>query len=368
MEVQKPNKLVNVTEFGLKGIEGFAHVERIDEYAESLEEAAEIFARDGVVSLAPECPIEISDSSSNNHETTVEELAINVAAKTVSRLQAIWNSDAREAVIKQKDYGAYNGTERHMRTVSFDNVQQHFDFVIELQHQLTPTIRKIVNDPTVEVSTDEGEGTVINLQLFQLESPSETRQEHGAHTDRVDTTVVTCLDNVGPQGDFVYLKGYNDACRSLSLDPHRNFASNMTKVLAEKPEAVVFKVYGVHPGRMLVIRTDQDVHFITAKSRGDVGEGILSGAEVDMLGENIVGRGIINAAFETERCRRVFSHAEEVYKEYDQLTKLRGDGYFETLDQALKTEAANGHLDEAELEDVRNACVTQMSAHQLYND
>jgi len=368
MEVQKPNKLVNVAEFGLLGIEGFAFVERMDELAENLDEAAETFARDGVVGLSPGCQIDIADQNGDNKVIAVEELTIKVASRTVARLQALWNSEHREAVIKQKDYGAYNGTERHMRTVSFENVQEHFGSVIELQNQLTPTIRRVINDPTVEISTDKSEGTVINLQLFELESPAETRQEHGAHTDRVDTTVVICLDNVGPQGDFVYLKGYNDACRSLGIDPHRDFASNMTRVLAEKPEAVVFRVYGVHPGRMLVIRSDQDVHFITAKSRGNVGDGILSGAEADMLGESIIGRGIINAAFETERCRQIFDHAQEIYKEYNELTKLRGDDYFKALDTALKTEIEDGSLDEDKLEDMRNACVTQMSAEQLYND
>lgn len=368
MEIPKAGKLVNVSEFNLKGIEGFARVERVDVLAETLEEAAETFERDGVVALSPDCQIEMLDEQGNSLLTSVEELTINAASRTVAELQTLWDSEVRDEAIKLKDYGAYNGTERHMRTVSFANVKEHFDFVIELQHNLTPTMRKIVSDPTVEVSTDEDEGTVINLQLFDLEAPADTRQEHGAHTDRVDTTVVICLDNVGPQGDFVYLKGYNDACRELGLDPHRDFAGNMTRVLAEKPESVIFRVYGVHPGRMLVIRTDQDVHFITAKSRGDVGEGMLSGAEPWTLGENIIGRGIINAAFETERCRRIFDHTKEIYENYSFLTRLRGNDFFKALDTTLKMEVIFGSLNRNELEAVRNACVTQMSAAQLYND
>ena len=368
MEIPQSSKLVNVSEFSLRGIEGFARVERVDAPAETLEEAAEVFERDGVVALSPDCQIEMVDEQGNTLLTSVEELTINAGAQTVAELQTIWDSDKRDEVIKLRDYGAYNGTERHMRTVSFANVKEYFDFVIELQHNLTPTMRRIVSDPTVEVSTDEDEGTVINLQLFDLDAPADTLQEHGAHTDRVDTTVIICLDNVGPKGDFVYLKGYNDACRTLGLDPHRDFTGNMNRVLAEIPESVIFRVYGVHPGRMLVIRTDQDVHFISAKSRGDAGEGMLSGAEPWMLGENIIGRGVINAAFETERCRRVFEHTKQIYSTTQGLDTLRGDDYFDTLDSALKTEIGAGRLDENELENVRNACVTQMSAAQLYND
>lgn len=368
MEKVKPVELVDVAELSLKGVEGVAHVERMDHYAETLEEAAEIFARDGVVSLSPNCMVDIEGDDGNTSLVSVEQLTSDTATRTIAGLQTIWDSKERDEIIRQKDYGAYNGTERHMRTVSFKNVQERFSPVIQLQHRLTPTIRQIVADPSVEVSVDEDEGTVINLQLFEKDAAADTRQEHGAHTDRVDTTVVICLDNVGPQGDFVYLKGYNDACQALGLDPHRDFPSNMTRVLSEAPDSVIFRVYKVAPGRMLVIRTDQDVHFITPKLRGDVEAGIREGAKPSMLGGKIIGRGIINAAFETDHCRAVFEDAKKIYKKYDQLTKLFDKDFFEALDAVLKTEVESGLLSVDKARDVRNACVTQKSAEQLYND
>ena len=360
-------KRVDVHDLNLNA-EGQAFAHRLEKPAENLKQAAEIFERDGVVALADKCQVETVDEQGKKRQLSVLELTTTSAASTIAKLQSIWDSADRETIIKAKDYGAYNGTERHMCTVSFENVQAHLPDVIELQHSLLPTIRDITADSSVEISDDPDEGTVVNLQLFNKDAPAGTRQEHGAHTDRVDITTVVCLDNVGPQGDFVYLKGYNDACRALSLDPHRDFLPNMGRILKETPEAVIFRIYPVKPGRMLVARTDQDVHFITAKSRGDVELGIKAGAKVSVLGDKILGRGIINAAFETARCRRIFEHSKEVYSKNNDLTKLRGDDYFQALDLAIKTEVAAGRLPKHELEDMRNACVTQMSAAQLYND
>lgn len=368
MEKPKAAELVDVSTFNLEGVVGIARVERINQPAETLQQAAEIYKRDGIVALAPTCMIELADDNGQSSLIEVGRLTLDISRRTIARLQDIWRSEERDRVIKEKKFEAYNGTGRDMRSVSFANVGEHFDSVIGLQHRLTPTIRRIAEDPTVEVSTDPDEGTVINLQLFSQDSPADTRQEHGAHTDRVDTTVVICLDNVGPQGDFVYLKGYNEACRLLGLDPHRDFTGNMNRVLSEAPDSVIFRVYKVAPGRMLVIRTDQDVHLITSKSLADVQEGVQGGVSFSMLGDKVIGRGIINAAFETDRCRRVLEHSKIVYEKYSALADLHGDELFDALDLALRTEVVEGRLDETELEDVRNACVTKMSARQLYND
>lgn len=348
---------LDIHELGLNA-SGEAIVQRFENPAENLEQAAEIFGRDGAVILAPNCEITLP----NGEQITIGQMAGDAQVNTVQRLQDIWSSDRREEVIRKKHYDAYNGTQRDMRTVSYKNVLELFPEVIDLQHDLLPTIREIVQDPTTEISTDADEGTVINLQLFDPNAPEDTRQEHGAHTDRVDTTAVICLDNVGPQGDFIYAKGYNDACRNLGLDPHRNFTANIEQVLRETPEAITLRIYPVQPGTLAVIRTDQDVHFITAKSKHDVSVGKET-HEPLQIGGQWLGRGIINAAFETRQCRDIDSLARHIEEEHN-LASLRGDEFFDKLDDVLRT--ADLTSEESDL--VRNAAVTRMSADQLYND
>jgi hypothetical protein len=367
-------KRMDVAELNLVGVEGEAFTQRFEKPAETLEQAAEIFARDGAVALAGDCPLTFVDHDGKTVETTVGEFTQNARQATLDRLQAIWNSPDRDEVIRDKNYGAYNGTERHMRTLSPEHVKKFVPEVTELQEELIPVIRRITNDDTVEVSDDPDEATVINLQLFNPQAPAGQRQEHGAHTDRVDTTAIICLDNVGDHGEFVYLKGYNDACVALGLDPHRDFLPNMTKILADAPESVMFRIYPVQPGQIAVIRTDEDVHFITAKSKSDVDQGVQQGQTPVVFGaggpdqgEMVLGRGIINSAFETQKGRQVFEQAQAINKAYG-VSKLRGDAHFEALDAALSAEVQAGRLETTDVDRVRNAFVTSMSAAQLYND
>ncbi len=367
---QDPNQLpefsmiehVDVQELNLKGVEGVALVQRFESPAKNLGEAARLFDRDGAAVLDGDCKITVMNEEGESAQVTVEQFTAAARWSTIGDLQNIWDSEGGDDIIALRDFAdAYNGTERHMRAVSYKNIGQYIPDVLALQRGLTPTIREIARDPTVEVSDDPDEGTVINLQVFDPKDPL-GRQEHGAHTDRVDTTTIICLDNVGPQGDFVYLKGYNAACEVLGIDPHRNFPQNMTRILAETPTAVIFRLYPVQPGKLSVIRTDQDVHFITAKSMDDVLKGKADGHKPALLGELIIGRGVINAAFETAVCRAIDVQARQIEEAYD-LKSLRGDAFFETLDKAI----ADANLSRVKAKLVINAAVTRMSADQLYH-
>lgn len=387
----------DVRKFGLVGLSGEVYVERYIKPADTLEEAADIFERDGVVVLSGDCVLKIVDTEDVIREVPVADLTKYTSDLVIQRLQQIWGSVTTEfePVIRRKEYKAYNDTPRDMWTVSYANVCSELPEVIALQNALLPSIRRIVRDRSVQVSEDEGEGTVINLQLFEPSSPPDQLQIHGAHTDRVDTTVVICLDNVGPNGDFVYIRGYNKACKAMlagldngeawddesvwedqdfwaesgfteEVDPHKNFEGNIKLFLRAKADLVTFRVYPVKAGTMLIARTNDDVHFITPKSHSDVQQGIDSGIPTYQIGELEMGRGIINAAYETRECRRIGEIANAVMYSNPGLTRLQGEEFFSGVYCALRDLGLDD--DHPDWDSAMNACVTKRSAEQLYND
>ncbi|HSX30779.1 MAG TPA: hypothetical protein VLE99_02580 [Candidatus Saccharimonadales bacterium] len=311
------------------GIDSPATV-RVDRWtapgAADTDAAAQHFATYGAVLVGPEFYLAGSDQ-------TVGEAVRPVVTATVETL-GVYVDDPD--VVRPKVYTAYNGTERRMRTVSYPNVIEYFDPVMALQHDLLPTVRAIARDESVEVSVDPDEGTVINLQLFNVTSTDPTeRQQHGAHTDRVDTTVVVCLDNVGPNGDLVFAHGYTEACQRLGLNEHVDFNTNLRTILAHDPTTITFRVHPVQPGGLVMIKSAEDVHFITPKTRADVDAGIEAGRRPIALGETLmVGRTIVNMAFETGECRAIDAVARSV-EEIMAADELSGASFYDRLHAAI---------------------------------
>lgn len=326
-------------------------VERWSESITSIERAAETYNTYGAAILAPECVVQIGQEDVRVGEFT---------AAAGDYVVELLNSSKHEDAIRQKDYEAYNGTERHLYTVSPENVEKHLPDVLEWQRKLLPMVRAINDDPTTEISIDEDEGTVINLQLFDPEADEKTQQQHGAHTDRVDTTTVVCLDNVGPHGELVFVEGYSAVCDRLGLSPHRGFDQNLGTILEQEPKALTFRVHDVRPGTIVMIKSAEDVHFITAKTLGDVKTGADQDHKPRMIGDKWLGRGIINMAFETETCRKVDTIARNVEKKYRIHKQKSTDTFFAKLSQALDS------VDPQYRKDVGNAIVTRRSASDLY--
>ena len=275
--------------------------------APDLATATAYFAKHAAVIAAPE--MKLVDGNS-----TVGETLKPVLGDTVDTLNKYVDDPV---IVKPKNYEAYNGTERKMYTVGYPNVMEYFKGVVTFQNTMLPTVRAIASDPTVEVSVDPDEGTVLNLQLFKMEAGNPTeRQQHGAHTDRVDTTIVACLDNVGPGGDLVFANGYTEACKRMGLNPHVDFNKNLVQILADDPKNLVFRIHPVTQGAMVMINSARDVHFITPKTAADVTKGVESGKEpIKLTNDMVIGRAIINVAYETGVCRQIdeVAHKAEAY-------------------------------------------------------
>ena len=323
------------------------NVERWDEKVTDLDTAREIYRHFGAVVLGSECQAELGKFQN------VGDFANNAGTQAIEQLQ-----DFR-GQIQQKDYSAYNETPRHLWTIAPGVVKECLPDVLEWQEQLLPIVRHINNKVGTEISTDPFEGTVVNLQLFHSDGDTTEQQEHGAHTDRVDTTTIVCLDNVGPNGELVFIKNYNLACRAMGLSPHRTFANNLRLILDKDQNRLVFRMHDVRPGSVVMVESARDVHFITPKTLGDVQQGVAEGHSPHKIGGLLLGRGIINMAFETPVCRR----ADRIAKSLEERTNIHAltdtDVFFAALDEVVKKAAK----DQAE---VYHTIVTRRSAEDLY--
>jgi hypothetical protein len=323
--------------------------------AHTLEEAAASFEQFGAVMLAPEMTVML-----DGQERTVAEVANEAREHVLSVLTELWGSSHRDEIIRKKNYDAYNHTGRDMRTVAFDNVLTYFPGVNKLQEQLLPVVREVNGDRNTEVSVDPDEGTVINLQMFDPNGPLDSKQEHGAHTDRVDTTAIICLENSGPQGNLIFIEGYTTACVARGLDPHQDFNANISQILADDPQELLFRVHRMEPGVLVLLHTDQDVHYITPKTLADVQQG----EHETSIGDMRLGRGIINMAFETEYCRKIDMVAHEIEDRYDLHAIKSHAEFFARLDDAIKAEADGLDAETARL--IRAAIIARLSAEDLY--
>ncbi len=290
-------------------------------------------------------------------ETTVGDICDPLRQQIVDS----WQAGSLDPWLRQKNYDAYNGTGRHMWTIAYDRVVNNLPEVMDAQQQLMPLVQAINHDPTTQLSVDPDEGTVLNWQLFDKAETS--IQQHGAHSDRVDTTVVVPLANVGPHGEIVFLHGFTEAATSMGMDPHRNFNTNLARILTTKPETIRAIVLNVQPGNMLLLHTDQDIHLITAKKVEDVKAGLADGANAVEHAGLTLGRGIINMAFETEDCRRIDQIAHEIEKRFDLHSAQTHDEFFKRMDEVLD---GLKNLPPETLIRVRGAIVTRLSAADLY--
>lgn len=212
-----------------------------------------------------------------------------------------------------KDMVAYNGTGRQMRIMDAGKVWQ-LPEVVEYQKTILPFIRNIVGDESVEVSVDPSEATVINSQVFDLSKES-GMQQHGAHVDRVDTTIIACVENVGAGGDTVLVNGLFEACVDMGIDPNGQFKELLTAVLEEGKHELLFQVVRMVPGDTVLLKSDTTIHFITPKQTSDVIAGFEANPDREMTPfgtSGVLGRGIINASFETGRCRDIDVLATEL--------------------------------------------------------
>lgn len=327
-------------------------IHRLANPANTLLEARQAYSRYGVAVLAPNCPITVEG------ESTTAQL-INPVCE---RVLADWREGKLDPLLRSKDYVAYNDTQRHMKTIAFESVTKSLGYVLKLQEELAQTVQFINQDPTTKLSVDPDEGTVINLQVFPKDGEPTAYQQHGAHADRVDITAVVCITNIGPHGDFVFVDGYNEACAEQGLDPHRHFTDNLKAITQEDPEAIQYRVHPINIGRLVIANTDRDIHFITPKTLGDVRTALTPELSQQMVhGDQLIGRGIVNMAFETGHCRQIDTKARQLESDH-QLANLHGEAFFSALDKAL---AASGEPVEIQLQ-LRNACVTRLSAHDLY--
>ena len=334
------------------------HAERWVEPITDLDRAGEVYREHGAVILDPDCVVRMGDE-----DVRVGDFTKAAGEYTLDQLR-----DHPE-IIQKKKYGAYNDTNRNLFVIKFAHVNEFLPEVTNLQQALLPTVRRINGDPSTEISTDEHEGTVVNLQLFHKDGDAAEKQEHGAHTDRVDTTTIVCMDNVGPKGELVFVQGYTAVCKRLGLSPHRGFNHNIADILEHAPNALTFRIHDVRPGTIVMVRSADDVHFITAKTLGDVQRGdhepdVLT--VIDSKNKQIamgMGRGIINMAFETGECRAVDKRARDLEARFPAIAEATtNDARFDALDEALSTIE---DIDERAA--IANAIVTRFSADDLYD-
>ncbi len=327
---------------------------RLDYKPNSLAQAHECFAFCGAVLLTKN--FEINDGQ------TVGDLIEPVRLDLLKK----WRTGKLDLLTRTKDYVAYNQTERHMRTIAYGEVCNSLSEIVELQKALLPAVRVIAGDPQTEISIDSDEGTVVNLQVFSKDNTNSSRQQHGAHSDRVDTTAVVPIENIGPHGELVFIDNYAQSCEQLQLDQHQDFNQNLTKILELAPKSIRFRVHTTLPGNIVLARTDKDIHFISSKSSEDV----LTNISTEQLeqvqnGEFVLGRGIINMAFETKRCRDIDQIAHKIENEAS-FTATNHDykAFFQQLDDALN----QANLDPEIKEAVRGAIITRISAQDLYGE
>jgi len=320
----------------------------------TIAEASQCFAFCGAVLLTKDFKIDSNQTVGD----LIEPVRLDLLKK--------WQTSKLDVLARTKDYIAYNQTERHMRTIAYNEVCKNLSEIINLQKALLPAVREIAGDSETEISTDSDEGTVVNLQVFAKEATGSTQQQHGAHSDRVDTTAVVTLENIGPHGELVFIDNYGESCEALGLDPHQNFNNNLKTILAQEPDSIRFRVHSAMPGTIVLVRTDKDIHFISSKSSEDVLTNI-SPQQLKQVqnGNSVLGRGIINMAFETKRCREIdlLAHkieTESAFSAVDHDYKT----FFKQLNDALNQAKLDSEIKEA----VRGAIITRVSAQDLYGE
>ena len=320
----------------------------------TLSEANECFTSCGAVLL----PSNFSLGSNHTVSELVEPVRVGLLKK--------WQTGQLDNLTKTKDYVAYNMTERHMRTIAYPDVCKNLTEIITLQKSLLPFIKTIAGDSETEISTDSDEGTVVNLQVFTDQAKESTSQQHGAHSDRVDTTAVVTLENIGPHGDLVFIDNYAESCEDLGLDQHQDFNHNLKEILKTKPQSIRFRVHKTTPGTIVIVRTDRDIHFITSKSSDDVLSNITPDERIRLQNNSqILGRGIINMAFETKHCREVDRISKEIESKYSFLAAHQDyNDFFTKLNDALEDAGLEKEMKEA----VRGAIITRVSAQDLYGE
>jgi len=334
-------------------IAGEIKIWRLDYKPSSLTEAHECYKKCGAVLLN-------KDFVLSNNKTVSEE-----TGPVRNRLLKRWRQGQLDNLTKTKDYIAYNHTERHMRTIAYQDVCENLSEIISLQKDLLPSIKIIAGDNQTEISTDNDEGTVVNLQVFSQSAEASSKQQHGAHSDRVDTTAVVTIENIGPHGELVFIDNYAQSCAALNLEQHEYFNENLIKILKLQPQAIRFRVHSTTAGSIVIVRTDKDIHFITSKKSADVFSNITTEQKYQLQNKSqILGRGIINMAFETEHCRKVDRISKEIESKYD-FSEAHTDykGFFAKLDQALRETGLEKETEEA----VKSAIITRVSAHDLYS-
>jgi hypothetical protein len=320
----------------------------------TLSEANDCFSSCGAVLL----PANFSLSANHTVARLIEPVRLGLLEK--------WQTGQLDSLTKTKNYVAYNMTERHMRTIAYPDVCKDLPEIITLQKSLLPFIKTIAGDSETEISTDSDEGTVVNLQVFTDQANKTTSQQHGAHSDRVDTTAVVTLENIGPHGDLVFIDNYAESCEELGLDQHQDFNQNLKEILKTKPQSIRFRVHKTSPGTIVIVRTDKDIHFITSKSSEDVLLNITPDENVLLQNNSqILGRGIINMAFETKHCREVDRISKEIESKFDFSSAHQDyNDFFKKLNSSLE----NAGLEKEMKEAVRGAIITRVSAQDLYGE
>lgn len=332
-------------------------------------QARQHFQERGVVLMHPEMPFQARERLGDVTADVVYELR-----KRISGDFTFPDSQTVDKFATPKDMTAYNGTGRQMHVISADRVLR-LPEVTQYQHTMLPLIRDLTGDPTVEVSVDPSEATVINLQVFHTDQANEM-QQHGAHFDRVDTTVIACVENVGPGGDLVLAGGWFEACVDLGIDPNGQFKETLETVLAHR-YPLHFQVVRMVPGDTVLLKSDTTLHFITPKHSGDVMAAFASDPRRASLpfGDTggLLGRGIINVSYETETCRTIdrLSQALEAHV-------LRSDGNFREVDMLAAARdwittveippSLASHPPEALAQLCANASYGRLSSVDLYTD
>ncbi|MEJ0072765.1 MAG: hypothetical protein WDN27_01585 [Candidatus Saccharibacteria bacterium] len=335
--------------------------------AQTPEQAVAFFQEYGAVLIAPDFTL-VEDGRQ------VHEAVTPVIAATQETIASNIHSPR---VVKFKDFTAYNGTARKLATIDYPHVISHFPDIVAWQNTLLPTVRAISGDPTTEASIDPDEGTVINLQLFHAAGDPNERQQHGPHTDRVDITVVFGLDNVGPNGDLVFAHGYTEGCEKYGRNQHQNFNENIAYILNKDSNAIVFRSHPVKKGSLIMIKSAEDAHFITAKTLADVQQGIAEGAkptifrkfERDQNGKMILveyeeGRGIVNTAFDTSDCRE----RDEIVKDIKRVLPPHIGPHNEAFYHIVRPLIQQRVTDPLQQKRVESDLVAGSSANDLYND
>jgi len=273
---------------------------------------------------------------------------------------------------RQYTEATYNTT-RRLSTIAPDMVTKYLPEVAALQHKLLGLVRAVANDPTIEVSVDPAEATVINVQRFNLNGDLSDFQQHGAHADRVDRTLVVGLDNLGERGELVVVDNYAEACEALRLDPDGDFNGNMAEILSSHlKETITFKAHRISTGTTVLLKST-DYHFITAKGLGAVLDAIEQGEApyfIDPAEDDIIGRAIINMAFESQECRNLHESAQILMDRFSLHRVGNRERFFHRLDTAVEHFRATFEGSDAERDRlaslVRRAIITKGTANRLY--